>query len=113
VAELRSLAEYCNFGDFLEKMIWDCLVCVVNEEGNQRILLAEGNLTYEAAVRIAQGLGTVCINLKEMRHPLVEASTKEKVEPLHAARSLVASNNFELLCHCCGSPRAPGKTVLI
>jgi len=88
MVEQRSLAEYCSFGVSLEKMVWDRLVCGVNEEGIQRKLLAEENLTYEAA------------------------STKVKVKPVHAAQSQGASNNFELLCDCCGSPEHLARLCL-
>ena len=44
VAELRNLSEYCEFGDLLEKMLRDRLVCAVNDECIQRRLLAESQL---------------------------------------------------------------------
>ena len=53
VAELRRLAEHCNFGNTLEKMIRDRFVSEINDE---RKLLAEQELTYAAALRIAKGL---------------------------------------------------------
>ena len=66
VAELRRLAEHCNYGDTLEKMLRDRLVSGVNEEAIQRKLLAERELTYDSALRIAQGLETAARDLKEM-----------------------------------------------
>ena len=71
MAELRRLAEHCNFGDTLEKMIRDQLISGINDEVK---LLAEHELTYSAALRIAQGLETATKNLKEMRQPGSEAS---------------------------------------
>ena len=41
VAVLHSLSEYCNFGDTLEVMIRNRLVCGINDNGIQRRLLAE------------------------------------------------------------------------
>ena len=58
IAELRSLSEYCNFGDTLEVMIRDRLVCGINDDGIQRRLLAEQDLTYKKAVELAQSLET-------------------------------------------------------
>jgi len=46
VAELCSLAEFCNFKDSLEVMLWDRLVCGINDEGTQKKLLTEATLTY-------------------------------------------------------------------
>ena len=39
VAELRALPEFCNFGDSLSLMIRDRLVCGINDENTQRLLL--------------------------------------------------------------------------
>ena len=41
VAELRSLAEFCNFRDTLEVMLRDRIVCGINEDAIQKRLLAE------------------------------------------------------------------------
>ena len=54
VAELRALAEFCNFGDSLSLMIRDRLVCGINDENTQRLLLAEKELTYNKALEIAR-----------------------------------------------------------
>ena len=67
VADLRRLAEFCNFGTTLEKMLRDRIVCGLNCEGIQRKLLAERELTYELALAIAQGSEEADRNLREMR----------------------------------------------
>ena len=54
VAELRRLSERCNFGDNLNTMLRDRLVCGVSDENIQRKLLSEVDLTFENAMRIAQ-----------------------------------------------------------
>ena len=56
VAELRSLAEHCNFGDTLSTMLWDRLVCGVNMDTVQKRLLAESRLTFEDALKIATSM---------------------------------------------------------
>ena len=53
VAELWGLAEFCNFGDTLELMLCDRLVCGINDETTQRLLLTESKLTYKKALEIA------------------------------------------------------------
>ena len=35
VAELRALAEFCNFGKMLELILHDRLVCGINDETTQ------------------------------------------------------------------------------
>ena len=42
VARLQALAEDCEFGDNLNEMLRDCLVCGVNNEQLQHRLLAQG-----------------------------------------------------------------------
>ena len=56
VAELRALSEYCNFGDTLESMLRDRLVCGVNEPQIQKRLLAEDRLTFKKALEISLAL---------------------------------------------------------
>ena len=45
VAELRAIAEFCNFKDTLEDMLRDRLVCGVNDATMQKKLLSEPTLT--------------------------------------------------------------------
>ena len=44
VAALKQLSEHCSFGDHLEEMLRDRLVCGVNDAKIQRRLLAEVDL---------------------------------------------------------------------
>ncbi len=46
VVELRRLAEFCNYGGSLNKMLRDRLVSGVNNEAIQKKLLSERDLTY-------------------------------------------------------------------
>ena len=56
VAELHSLAVYCNFGATLEVMLRDRLVCGMNNEGIKNKLLVEADLTYGKGLDIARSL---------------------------------------------------------
>ncbi|XP_071846052.1 uncharacterized protein [Apostichopus japonicus] len=56
VAELRSLAEFCNFGDALNIMLRDRLVCGINDDKIQRSLLSHAKLTFDTALEISLGL---------------------------------------------------------
>lgn len=53
VAELRRLAQDCNYGTTLDQMLRDRLVCGIEEDRVQRRLLSEPNLTFETAFKIA------------------------------------------------------------
>ena len=98
VAELPRLAEHCNYGDTLEKMLRDRLVSGVNDEAIQKKLLAERELTYDSALRIAQGLETAARDLREMQNPGAAAMPAVKSE---------ATNNVQTkpnrACDCCGA----------
>ena len=67
VAELRALAEFCNFGDSLSLMIRDRLVCGINDENTQRLLLAEKELTYDKALEIARSQEAAAQNVQALR----------------------------------------------
>ena len=88
VAELRRLAEFCNYGDSLEKMIRDRLVSGINDDNIQKKLLSESALTYKRALEIAQGAEEAEKNLREMRaprreHDVAGSQSTSKQEPVH------------------------------
>lgn len=56
VAALWELALSCEYGDNLQEMLRDRLVCRVNHKGIQRKLLAEPDLTYDRAFALAQAV---------------------------------------------------------
>ena len=56
VVELRRLATYCEFTGYLEKALRDRFVCGIRNEGIQRSLLTEKNLTLARAIELAQGM---------------------------------------------------------
>ena len=56
VAALRKLAEHCNFGDILDEMLRDRLVCGIANAAVQKRLLTEPELIFTKAVTIAQAV---------------------------------------------------------
>ena len=106
VAELRTLAEYCNFEDTLEKMLRDRLVTGIKDDGIQKKLLAEPKLTYKRALEIAQGCEEAEKNLREMRAPRRDtpsfSPSKQDVHKLTSARTLKPTSGCT--CFCCGKP---------
>ena len=52
IAELRALSEYCNYGDTLDSMLHDRLVCGINDVQIQKRLLAEDKSTFKKALDI-------------------------------------------------------------
>ena len=91
VAELRALAEYCNFGDTLSLMLRDRLVCGINDENTQRLLLAEKELTYDKALEIARSQETAVQNVQTLRGMQSRAvpltSQGPPTEPINALKS--------------------------
>ena len=67
VAELRRLAEHCNFGDSLNNMLRDRLVCGVSDQRVQRRLLAEAKLTFQKAYDIALAMEAAERNARELQ----------------------------------------------
>ena len=53
VAELRKIAEHCDFGPMLNDMLRDRLVCGTSAKGIQRRLLVEPALTFKKALETA------------------------------------------------------------
>ena len=56
VAQLRKLSEYCEFGDTLEDMLRDRLVCGCKDHRLQCKLLAEADLSFDKALKIAKAV---------------------------------------------------------
>ena len=118
LAELRRLAEHCNYGDTLDKMLRDRLVWGINDAGIQKKLLQENDpLTLARAVIVAQGAETADKNLKEMKAPPQEldstssspAGVKVKSEPIqkiNAKKKFSAREGAQsgVTCHRCGHP---------
>jgi len=53
VAELRRLSEHCRYGDTLDDMLRDQLVCGIADTQLQRQLLAEPELTFKKVLELA------------------------------------------------------------
>lgn len=68
VAELRKLAQHCNFGDVLDTTLRDRLVCGVRDEALQRRLLAEATLTFPQAMERALAAEAAMRHVAEIRN---------------------------------------------
>ena len=56
VNALKKISEHCQFGDTLQDMLRDRLVCGINDVRIQRRLLSEPDLTYKRAFDLAQAM---------------------------------------------------------
>ncbi|KAL2086779.1 hypothetical protein ACEWY4_017838 [Coilia grayii] len=68
LAELRKLSVYCEFGEQLENMLRDRVVCGVRDVNLQRRLLAEPKLTFSMAEEKALAAETASANVRAL-HP--------------------------------------------
>ena len=76
VTELRKLSEHCNYGEQLNTMVRDRLVCGVNNPSIQRKLLSESStLTFDGALKIAVAMESATNNLDDIRREVSGAST--------------------------------------
>jgi len=99
VAELRKLSEHCAFGDSLNDMLRDRLVCGINDPRLQRRLLAEMDITFAKAMELAQAAEAADRNAREL----------EKAAPVHTvsahdrpAKEGGARRTLNATCHRCG-----------
>ena len=69
LAELKRLSEHCNYGDVLQDMLRDRLICGIQDQRTQCRLLAESDLTLQKAFKVAQAIESAKSNLKELQQP--------------------------------------------
>ena len=87
LSEQRALANDCEFGDTLNVMLRDRLVCGINDPVIHNRLLTEGNaLTLEKAVTLAQALESVVKDSQDLSgvHP-VHKITPSRPKPRRQA----------------------------
>ena len=106
VSELRSIAEFCNFGANLGEMLKDRLVCGINNPKIQQRLFAEKTLTYDTAVQLAQSMETAAKNVKELSHAgqmsSAAATSQQAVHRVAPPTRGKEKKVFTGTCFCCG-----------
>ena len=103
VAELRRLAEDCNFENALERMLRDRIVCGINDDAIQKKLLGEGKLTCKRAVELAHGTEAANKHHSEMKTPC-KSEPVQTVIPRAAGRDTEPTNPKSNACYHCGVP---------
>lgn len=77
-AQLKKLVEHCNFGDTLNQMLRDRLVCGVNNEKWQQRVLAEEGLTYDKALKMLLALEAAEREVKDLSGPKEVLSVRSR-----------------------------------
>ena len=67
IAALRHLSKDCAFGEFLNEALRDCLVIGLADSRIQAKLLAEAELTLDAAIKMATSLEAVSQQTRQIR----------------------------------------------
>ncbi|KAJ8351850.1 hypothetical protein SKAU_G00233260 [Synaphobranchus kaupii] len=86
VAELRQIAHDCNYGQTLEQMLRDRLVCGINDDRIQRRLLAETDLTFEKAYKMAVAAEAASRNVIDLQAKAAGNVNQVKTEAGAGAR---------------------------
>ena len=104
VAELRALSEYCEFGNTLEEMLRDRLVCGVNEDRIQRRFLAESALDLKRALDISLGMETAAKDAHDLK-----GDTTNGRHPMNKLHGGMNSDAFPNNCFRCGGKHEADK----
>ena len=105
VAELRSLAEQCNFGTSLDEMLHDRIVCGINNSKIRQKLLSDKKLTLTSAIETAQAMESAAKDDKEMMQQDNAQSTESvhRVTPPRRGKDTRrVRSKFTGTCFCCG-----------
>ena len=97
VAELRKLAPDCNYGDNLQQMLRDRLICGINDERIQRRFLAEHKLTFDKALSIAVAVETA----KKNTQVLNPSASVQFMETMRGSQETSAFKEMGQECYRC------------
>ena len=95
VAELKKLSEHCGFGDTLNDMLRDRLVCGINDGGIQRRLLSEPDLTYKKSLNLAQAMEAAERNVQDLK------GSNVGIEKLYMVKD-TTQRSQNISCYRCG-----------
>ena len=90
----------CEFGEYLNDALRDCLVCGLRNTGIQKRLLSEANLTLPKAGEITQGMEVAEKNAKRLEGG--ETIPVNKVIPRREKTDGPVWRKQEKSCYCYG-----------
>lgn len=100
VTELKRLSEYCSFGETLDDMLRDRLVCGVRDSILQRRLLTEIDLTFAKAFELAKLAELAERSAGEIQPPVGDP------EPVHVVQAPQPRGNQDACYRCGGHHKA-------
>ena len=99
VSSLRELSEYCDFGESLDHMLRDRLVCGIADERIQRRLLAERELSFAKAWDIARAMEDANKNAEEIQSGCSSTGSQATMSEVQYVQKRPGKS---LLCYRCG-----------
>lgn len=112
IAELRKLSVHCNFGDQLENMLHDRIVCGVRDPALQRQLLSETALTFKSAEEKATAAETAALNASMLRMGVSAPQSEEVHKTTHTTdtkKEMGATMEVKKKCFRCGAFHSPSE----
>ena len=114
VAELKKLAQSCNFGGHLDEVLRDRLVCGIRSQGAQRRLLAEPDLTLDKALEIALAMEAAEKNIQQLNSTELSVQQVSTPKPHKGGSGHSVGSHWrptrrgqqgQQTCFRCGSPK--------
>ena len=102
-AELKKMAESCDFNTFRSEALRDRLVCGLLDKNIQKRLLSEDNLTIDKAIKLALSMEAASQNAEVLKTNSQRNSTSTNIH--------YAYGTIEFECFCCGKKRTLKKTM--
>ena len=101
ISQLHSLSG--GFGDLLEDILGDQLVCEICNNAIQKCLQAEHDLNFAKAVQLTQSMEMAAKNVKELQQP---SGTPNTLTGAHEVLKVTQPRQGKKVppptCHCCG-----------
>ena len=111
VIALRQRAKYCEYGDALNMMLRDCLVCEVNHQIIHKRLQAEKNLTFEKALEVALAVEAADNDVKQLQKPsatvMYQTHSKNQRTPRRESTTYEPAIPPRSPCYICLGNHAP------
>ena len=109
VAELRRLATHCDFGNYLEEALRDCLICGIRHENTQKRLLSEANLTLSKAIEITCNIEVMETQATQLKGTSSVPVMNVRPTTRNQSRDTTAQHAS---CTCCGGRNHRAKDCL-
>ena len=110
IAELRRLAEHCQFGQTLDEMLRDRLVCGIADSRVQCRLLAEPDLTLKKALELAQAQEMAEKGTQQLQQQRPQPSSLLKIghhkPPIRRKPTARPPQQHDYSCSRCGGAHA-------